>query len=139
MQKDSARRLTFHAAGVILIGMLAGIPLAMSLLGTSNTNPEDWKLAHMEGVINGLLMLAAAAAGHLLTLGKTQEKLLLFSLVFTGYSNALYGWVRGLSGQAGLDFAPPLSNQLASLLGGLPVITALLALCLILLGARKRS
>lgn len=107
----------------------------MSLLGYIEGAADDRKLSHMEGLVNGLLMLAIAACAHLIALTPSKQKLLFISIVFTGYSNALYGWVRGLSGNAGLDFAPPISNQIAALLAGLPIFTAFLAIGLLIFGA----
>ncbi len=139
MNHTIRKKLVFHAGGVIVLGMLSGIPLAMSLLGYSNTAPDDWQLSHMEGLINGLLMLAIAASAGLLTLSEGKQKLLYLSLVFTGYSNALYGWVRALSGESGLSFEPPIANQVAGLLGGLPIFTAFIAIALLMLGAASRE
>ena len=138
MSETTRKQLAFHAAAVILLGMLSGIPLAMSMLGYMDTHVDDWKLSHMEGLINGLLMLGIAAIGGLLTLSEKQSGILFVCLVFTGYSNALYGWVRGFSGHHGMDFAPPLSNQLAALLGGLPVVTAFIVIALVMAGSRKQ-
>lgn len=137
MNEILTRKMVFHAGMVIVLGMLSGIPLSMSLLGTLDTLVSDWKISHMEGLINGLLMLAIAGAGQLLVLGRRQQGLLYYSIVFTGYSNAIYGWVRGFSGQAGMDFAPPVSNQIVALLGGLPVVTAFIAIGLMMYGATK--
>jgi hypothetical protein len=139
MHTLNRKRLVLHGGAVIMLGMLSGIPMSMTLLEYITGNAADWRIAHMEGLINGLLMLAIAGCGGLLTLSKKQDTWLFFSIVFTGYSNALYGWVRGLSGQAGLDFAPPFSNQLAAILGGLPIFTAFAAVILLMIGAYKAS
>ena len=137
MDVQLRKKLVFHAAAVILIGMLSGFPLIFVLLGYLDGQVSDWKLSHMEGLLNGLLMLGVAASGGLLVLSKTVEKVLFWCLVFTGYGNALYGWARGLSGQAGMDFSPPISNQIAALLGGLPIFTALVLIIIVMIAARK--
>ena len=129
------KKLVLHAGAVIMLGMLSGIPLAMTLTKYIEGSPSDWTLSHMEGLINGLLMLAIAGCGSLLKLSTLQERILFGCLLFTGYGNALYGWVRGLSGQAGMDFAPPISNQIAALLGGLPILTAFVAIIMLMVGA----
>ncbi|ROS05580.1 hypothetical protein EDC56_1119 [Sinobacterium caligoides] len=139
MNDHLRKRLILHSGMVIMLGMLSGIPLAMSLLGSMATQVSDWKISHMEGLTNGLLMLAIASCASLLSLSSRQASLLFYSIVFTGYSNALYGWARGLSGNAGMDLAPPFSNQLVALLGGLPIFTAFLAIGLLMYGAAKKS
>lgn len=133
------KRLAMHGATVIMLGMLSGIPLAMAILGYTDTKLADWKISHMEGLINGLLMLAIAGVGSLMLLSPKQQTWLYGSIVFTGYSNAIYGWVRGFSGHTGMDFAPPLANQAAALLAGLPIITAFIAVILLMLGCWKSS
>lgn len=139
MNEYLRKRLVFHAGAVVVLGMLSGIPLAMALLQVIEGDPSDWSVSHMEGLINGLLMLAIAGAGSLMLLSPRQQQWLYWSIVFTGYSNALYGWARGFSGQAGMDFAPPIGNQLAALLGGLPITTAFIAISLIMIGSWKAA
>lgn len=132
-------RLALHAGAVILLGMLSGIPMAMVLTGYLEGNIADWRISHMEGLINGLLMLAIAGCLSFLTLSPKQSQWLFWTTLYTGYSNALYGWSRGLFGHAGLDFAPPFTNQLTAILGGLPIFTAFIAIFLLMHGAYKTS
>lgn len=65
-------------------------------------------------------MLVVTGTGHLLLLSNKQQRWLFYSLVFKSYSNALFGWARGFSGQQGMDFAAPLNSQITALLSGLP-------------------
>ena len=39
------------------------------------TGVNDWSISHMEGLLNGLLMLAVAAAGSLVNFSEKKEKL----------------------------------------------------------------
>lgn len=137
MNKLTCKKIVFHGAIVLMLGMLSGIPFAMTILEYIPGNSADWKLSHMEGLINGLLMLAVAACGGLLSFSVIQARLLYWSILFTGYSNALYGWARGLSGETGLDFAPPIGNQIAALLGGLPIFTAFCVVIMLMIGSYK--
>ncbi|NRB37540.1 MAG: hypothetical protein HRU20_03625 [Pseudomonadales bacterium] len=132
------RRLIFHGAVVILLGMLSGIPLSMVLLGYIPGNPDDWKLAHMEGLINGLLLIGIAGCGQALVLSERQFKFLSLMLTLMAHGNVLYGWVRGIFGVKGLDLAPPFANQLAAVLGGMPVIFAFIAISLVIWGAYRK-
>ena len=138
MPERFQRRLMFHGALVVLLGMLAGIPLAMVMLGYISGNPDDWKLAHMEGVVNGLLLIAVAGGAKVLILSERQFKFLSVNLTLMAHGNVLYGWVRGIWGVKGLDFSPPVANQLAALLGGVPIILALIAVSLIIWGAYRK-
>ena len=139
MNERRRRQLMFHGAAAITLGMLSGIPLAMVLLGELSGNPSDWKLAHMEGLINGLLVIGVAAGAGLLSLSEGQQKVVYFCLPFTAYSNAFYGIVRGFSGERGMSLDPPFANQLAAVLGGLPIFTAFIAIALVMYGALRAS
>lgn len=138
MPKSLVRRLMFHAGVVLMLGMLCGIPLAMVLLNYIPGNIADWRIAHMEGLTNGILALVVAAISGHLVLSDRKYKLLVWSLIITAYGNVGYGWVRGLFSVKGLDFAPPMANQVAAILGGVPVITAFIAVFLVIWGAYKK-
>ncbi len=132
------RRLVFHGALVVLIGMLSGIPLSLVLLDYMQGTAGDWKLAHMQGLMNGLLLLVIASVSHLLILSDRQYKYLFWMSILTAYGNAFYGWLRGFSGERGLDFTPPLANQVAAILAGFPVLFSFIALSMVAYGAYRR-
>lgn len=139
MEKKTQCNLVFHAGGVILLGMLSGIPYSMALLGQISGAATDWQISHMEGLLNGLLMLGIAAAGSLMTLSRLQEKLFYGFVVFTGYGNALYGWARGISGESGVEDTGTLASLIVQMLGGFPVITAFAFIVMLMIGARKSA
>ena len=90
----------------------------------------------MEGLINGILMLALVGISNHIHLTARQAKTFYLSIIVTGYGNALYGWARGLSGENGMDGSTSMGSILVQLLGGVPVIAAFLMVALMIIGAR---
>lgn len=137
MEKKTQSNLVFHAGVVILLGMLSGIPMSMVMMGEMSGVVNDWSISHMEGLINGILMLAVAAAGSLIVLSQRQEKWFYYFVVITGYGNAFYGWARGITGETGMGDSTSMGAIVVQVLGGLPVITAFAFVIMLMVGARK--
>jgi len=95
---DSRRQLAFHGSMVLLIGLLAGIGFSYA----ATTGPvgtdlyKNWHFAHMEGLLNGVVVLAVAGAwpaigrdGLPVTVGK-------WLLILGAYANAIGPWITAL-------------------------------------------
>ena len=135
MQRNDARRLLGHGALVVLLGMLVGFPYAEAV--SSGGDVRAWRMAHLEGVLNGLLMMAVAAAGPLLTLPVRGSKVLRWALVITGYGNVLAATLGAASGQRGLQAGGPLANQLVFVGFLAAVLAVLVALVCVAWGALR--
>ena len=70
--------LVAHGGLVFLLGMAAGFPFAFEILGRLELWPipgsvqmdmpgdvRGWRMAHLEGVLNGLLMIGVASGGEM--------------------------------------------------------------------------
>ena len=56
MTRQAAAMLTFNGLVVLFLGLLAGAPYGAALVdGWGDEAARAWKLAHGEGVLNGLL------------------------------------------------------------------------------------
>ena len=73
-------RMVLHGSLVVMIGLLAGLPYAMVLTGGLAGEERAWRMAHLEGVLNGLLVLAMAAGGDVLVLSARSQAVLAVSL-----------------------------------------------------------
>ncbi len=137
MSRRLRSQLVLHGTIVILLGMIAGFPYAGAVTG--GEDPRAWRMAHLEGVLNGLVMIAIGAAGSLIELGTGLQRLLFWSLVVTGYGNVLASILAATSGQRGLQPDGPLANVLV--FGGflLAVVGVLIALLLVVFGAQRAS
>jgi hydroxylaminobenzene mutase len=109
-QRDS-RALGFHAAIIILLGMIAGIPFGISIV---ETRPEDiiraWRTAHLLGVVNGLFVVAVAAMWAKIGLSPRLRSALWWCLVLGGYANTVAPLLAAIAGHRGLEPTGPAMN-----------------------------
>jgi hydroxylaminobenzene mutase len=87
-----------HGSIVLLIGLLAGIGYSYAATTASVDSDlyKNWRFAHLEGLFNGVMVLAIAGAwpairrsGALLTLGRCL-------LILGAYANAIGPWITAL-------------------------------------------
>lgn len=91
-------QLALHGSTVLLIGLLAGIGYSYAATTASVDSDlyKNWRFAHLEGLFNGVMVLAIAGAwpaidrpGSALTLGK-------WLLILGAYANAIGPWITAL-------------------------------------------
>ena len=133
MDKRRASLLAGHAAVVLLIGLIVGFPFATAT--TAGGDVRAWRMAHMEGLLNGLLMLGVAAASPLLALGQRAQGILYWTLVVTGYGNALASWLAAGGGERGLAAGGSLANNAVFAGFMIAVVTVVIATIVIAIGA----
>jgi hypothetical protein len=147
MPRRLQRLLVAHGALVFIAGLLAGFPFALleihaMTLGSSDTPapvPGDvrgWRMAHLEGVLNGLTCFAGAAVGPYLRLSARGYAILAWSLVVTAWGNMIASLIGPIVGGRGLVFGGSISNSLMYVLFVVAVVTVALAMGLIFRGAR---
>lgn len=136
MEKKLRASLIFHGAIVIILGLLAGFPYALVLQGQMEGEPRQWSMAHLEGVLNGLLCLGAAGAFGKLALSAGQMRVMTWSFILMAYGNVVAAVIGAVTGQRGLEFAGPVSNMLVFTLFMIAVVLVLLALALLAYGSR---
>jgi hypothetical protein len=147
MPRRLQRLLVAHGALVFLAGLVAGFPFAMLQIHAMTLDaaagpppaPGDvrgWRMAHLEGVLNGLVCFAGAAIGPYLRLSPRAHAVLAWSLVVTAWGNIVASFIGPLFGGRGLVFGGSLSNSLMYVLFVVAVITVIVAMCLIFRGAR---
>jgi hypothetical protein len=139
MDRTLRTRLVFHGTAVVLLGMAVGFPYALVVTGDIVSSERAWRMAHLEGVLNGLLMLAIAGIGGRLALSARQGQVLLWALVVTGYGNVVAATIGAVFAVRGLVPGGSFSNTLVYLLFLVAVVAVLVALGLVLHGARRRS
>jgi hypothetical protein len=105
-----------HGALVFLVGLLAGFPWAFLVIGKvvlwpipgaiEWTVPGDvraWRMAHLEGILNGLTLIGVAAVGDRLALGERAQRVVAWALVATAWGNV----VASVIGPSRADAASP--------------------------------
>lgn len=110
MNSRSRLQMVLHGAAVFFLGLAAGVPYAMVVTGSLAGEERAWKMAHAEGVQNGLLLLAVAGAGGLLSLDDRRSSLLAWSLIVASYGNVIASILGAATGNRGLEAVAPGAN-----------------------------
>lgn len=118
---------------------VAGGMIGVAALGQVQGSVEGWKLAHMEALINSILLFAIAGVLGKLVLSPGQAKVVVYCLVVMAYCNTVFGYMRPLTGALGYQFDDSLANNIMTFAGMLGVPLAIIAFSLVLLGALRAS
>jgi hypothetical protein len=136
-----------HGALVFLVGMAAGFPFAFVLLqqvalwplpSLEWTPPGDvraWRMAHLEGILNGLTLIGVAAAGRRLVLGERAQRWVAWGLVVTAWGNVIASLIGPLFGVRGLRVGDGPANSLMYLLFVVAIVAVVIAMALVARGA----
>lgn len=91
-------RLALHASLVMLLGLLGGIGFsyAAAVSDTSSELYRVWRFVHLEGVMNGIMMLAVAGMWHVLRDELTIVTIGKWTLLTGAYCNAIGPWITAL-------------------------------------------
>ena len=124
---------------VVVLGLLAGFPFALVITGSLEGDVRAWRMAHLEGVLNGLLMVAVGAAGGHVLLTAAQARWLWGGLLVAGYGNVIASTIAATYGVRGLELAPPASNVVVFVLFTAAIIGVFVGLYLAAAGAFRRA
>lgn len=138
-----------NGALVFLVGMAAGFPYAFVLLeklalwpipGSIDWTPpgdvRGWHMAHLEGILNGLTLIAVGAAGGRLKLTHRGELIVGWGLIITSWGNISASVIGPIFGGRGLEFGGTFSNSLMYLLFVLAIIAVITAMIVVFRAAR---
>jgi hypothetical protein len=132
-------RTVYHGAVVIMLGLLAGFPYAFVLTGQLAGDERAWRMAHLEGLLNGMLVLLAAAVSGALVLSTRQHAWLAGSLVVAAYGNVIASTLGATFGVRGLDLAGPAMNAVMNLLFWIAIVAVFAGVSLMVVGARAAA
>jgi hypothetical protein len=129
MSQRLASVLVANGALVFLAGMAAGFPFAFLLIGKIAMWPipgeievlmpgdvRAWRMAHLEGVLNGLTLIAVAAVGPRLQLRERTARVLTWSLLVMAWGNQIASLIGPLYAVRGLEFGRGVANSMMYLL-----------------------
>ncbi len=131
--------MIFHGAIVVLLGLIAGFPYTAVVAGTLEGSERAWRMAHLEGVLNGLILFAVSGVWRRLSLDDNKKKIAAWALIVTGYGNVIAAVIGAASGNRGLAFQPPMANMLVFSLFLVAVIAVFVGLGLVAYGARPAA
>jgi len=131
--------LVVHGALVFLVGMAAGFPFAMVLLADAHSQPvpgdvRAWRMAHLEGVLNGLMLFGVAGVGRDLALTRRAQLVVFWSLLLTAWGNIIASIIGPIFGGRGLALGPGLANNIMFLLFMAAVFAVIVAMAVIVRG-----
>lgn len=137
MRRSIEGRLCLHGAIVMFAAFVAGMLMGTVATGQIEGSLENWKLAHMEALINSIVLFAIAGCIGKLALSEGKANVVAFCLVVMAYCNTVFGFMRGATGALGYEFDGSMANNVAAFAGMLGVPLAVIAFALILQGAAR--
>ena len=101
---QAPRQLAFHAVIVLALGMVSGFIWGNTMADPAATASQAaaWRLAHIEGFANGVLMLGVALSYSLMQPVGRAERIIRFGMIVTGYSNIIASMYGGFFDGRGL-------------------------------------
>jgi hypothetical protein len=138
MDSTNARQLAFHAVVVLALGMISGFIWGnvMADPEASLTRAAAWRLAHIEGFANGILMLVVALSYNLLKPKQKAERLIRYGMIIVGYSNILASMYGGIfDGRGTMPTADSTLHDLVVFYAFIPGVIAIF----VVLGAMASS
>jgi hypothetical protein len=153
---DRLRQLMIAHGGLVFLGgLLVGFPFAFFMIGEISLWPIPWKIhvqlpgterawrmAHLEGLLNGLTLLAVAAIWDHLRLGERARKWVAWGLVVTAWGNLIASTLGPIFGGRGLaigsGFEEHGANGIMFLLFVAAIVTVMIAMALVVRGAIGR-
>lgn len=130
-------RLIYNGAIVILLGLLAGFPYALVVTGQMAGEERAWRMAHMEGLLNGMLALLAAGVWDAIVLSAGQRRWLALSLIVAAYGNVIASILGASFGVRGLALGGPLVNSVVYLLFVIAIVGVLAGVVLLVRGGAR--
>ncbi len=131
------RKMVFHGAAVMWLGLMAGFPFGFVIMGRMEGDLRAWHMAHMEGILNGMLTLAAAAVLKYLSIDERRVPLYAWSFIVAAWTNIVASIIAAIVRQRGLEMALPISNLVVFTIFVVGVLAVLVGLYLMLAGAKK--
>ena len=125
-----------------LLGRVVLWPIPGSIDLQLPDDPRGWRMAHMEGITNGLLLMALSWGGRFMRLSDGQHRALVWSALVTAWLFSLPAMLHPLFGTRGLEFGggpfkPGLANDVLYVVGWPPVIAVHVLFALAIVGVRR--
>jgi hypothetical protein len=137
MEGRMRARLLYHGALVVLAGLLAGFPYACVVTGQMAGEERAWRMAHMEGLLNGMLALIAAGVWDALVLSARQRRWLALSLIVAAWGNVVASILGASFGVRGLSLAGPPMNAVVYLLFVVAIVAVGIGVVLLVRGGAQ--
>jgi hypothetical protein len=112
--KRAQRQILLHGLIVLLVGALCGVPYGQAVTKAwGDEAVRAWRLAHFSLVFGGVWLMAVAGSCHLLVLSARGIKLLVCSVVTSGYAFMVALILAALAGVRGIESSGSPANLAA--------------------------
>lgn len=127
-----------HGAIVALLGSLSGLGYMFEITGEFPGSYKAWHLAHLQGVLTGIMIIAVSSLVTLLSLDDRKLRILAYAFVIFGYCYSIGPAFGAFLGVKGLEPTLPVGNLVFYASNTIASLSVLVGLVLIVYGARKR-
>ena len=137
MKNEVRLFLIRHGAIVALLGSLSGLGYMFVITGEFPGSYKAWHLAHLQGVLTGIMILAVSSLVTLLSLDDRKLRILAYAFVVFGYCYSIGPALGAVLGVRGIEPAMPVGNLLFYASNTIASLSVLVGLGFIIYGARK--
>ena len=137
MKAEMRLFLIRHGAIVAVLGSIAGLGYMFDITVEFPGSLKAWHLAHLQGVLTGIMILAVSSLVTRLSLDDRKLRILAYSFVVFGYCYSIGPMFGAVAGVKGLEPVPPAANLLFYASNTVASLSVLLGLGFILYGTRK--
>ncbi len=117
---------------VFLLGRIELWPIPVSIEFQLPGTYDAWRMAHLEGVQNGLVLWIAALVMPIIPIGIVGSRRLAWAFIITAWANAIASIIDPLFPESrGLNFGGPLTNSIAYLLFVVGIVAVMAATAVI--------
>jgi hypothetical protein len=125
-----------------LLGRIVLWPLPFSIDVALPDDPRGWRMAHMEGITQGLLLMALGLGGPFIRHTARGHRLLFWSALVTAWLFTIPAMLHPIFGTRGLEFGggpfkPGLANDVLYVIGWPPVVAVHVMLALTVAGVLR--
>jgi hypothetical protein len=128
-------QLLLHGIVLILFGAAAGFVYTGVLTGEIDGAPPGWRFAHLNGLVNGAILVGLGGASAHICLPKAGQRWLVLLTISGSYSNVIASILGATLGHRGLSAVGPGANRVVFGLFAFAVVALLAGLIFSLVGA----
>ncbi|MFO7559876.1 MAG: hypothetical protein R6X10_13665 [Desulfobacterales bacterium] len=128
-----------HGAIVAFLGALSGLAYTFVITGDIPGSIRAWHLAHLQGVMTGILIIAVSSCISQLTLDQKKSRILAYSYVVTGYFYSIGPIWGAILDVRGIEPVMPLANMMMFVSNSIASISVLIGLGMTIYGCIKKS
>ena len=138
MAQDLRLFLIRHGAIVVLLGALSGLGYMFVITGDMPGSMSAWHLAHLQGILTGILILAGSSFIDYLKLSLKLRRIISYLFVITGYCYSIGPAWGAVFNVRGIEPALPITNFVMFISNTVASIAVVAGLGITICGSRKR-